>query len=64
MVLRTDKIENERKRLGYTKRAFSEFLGIHETTYHTIIRKKTTTFNGISRIAEKLGFDPKDLLTQ
>jgi len=62
MKLRIEKLEKERETMGLTKRAFAALLGMHESSYGMILKRKTTTFTNLSYIAEKLELDPKDLL--
>ena len=63
MQVNTYKLEKERVRRSLRKRAFAELLGVHENTYHYILKTRSTSLSTITSFAAKLDFDPKDLLT-
>ena len=63
MKLNIRKLESERERLKMRKAEFSQYLGLSPTAYDKIFGKQSTTLKTITKIADALYLDPKDLLT-
>jgi transcriptional regulator with XRE-family HTH domain len=57
------KIECERKRLGWSKSLLSKNCGFSISTYNKIIENGSTTIKTLTKIAETLHVDPRDLLS-
>jgi len=62
MRLNIEKLETERRRKNLSKEAFSEFLGLHRTSYGKILKHESTTIKTLNWIAEKLHVNPLRLL--
>jgi len=63
MKLNSIKLESERERLGLSKTGFAAKIGMSVSAYCRMIAGSKTKITTISRIAEALHYDPKDLLT-
>ncbi len=55
------KIEDARKRKGYSKKALSKIVGIHPTYYTLIIQGKHRYAPTIARIAIAVGLKPESV---
>lgn len=54
-----------RQRLGISQEAFADVLGVHRTYMGGMERgERNLTLRTVERIAERLGVDPGDLLTE
>ena len=62
MKLNTQKIEGERLQKGMTKTAFSGKIGMSVSAYCRMLNGASTKIQTITRIANVLHYDPKDLL--
>jgi transcriptional regulator with XRE-family HTH domain len=62
MKINLEKIERERVRQGLTKSALAEKINITKSAYSDFVRRKATKLSTLVRIADALGYDPKDLL--
>ena len=63
MKMNIDKIERERKRQGLTKTEMALKMGMSRQAYWDFINNGSTRLSTLTKIAEILEFDPKDLLT-
>ena len=62
MKINTTKIEKYRKRAQMTMAAFAKLIGIQTSTYFYIIKKATTKFKTVDKIAKVMDVESKDLL--
>jgi len=64
MKINVEKIEKERKRQGLTATELAEKIGVTRQAYFKFVhRGGSTKLSTLTRIAEAIDFDPKDLLT-
>jgi predicted transcriptional regulator len=63
MKLDSRKLEAERTRLSLSKTGFARKIGMSVSAYGRMIQGSKTKITTITRIANALHYDPKDLLT-
>ena len=56
------KIEKERERLGITAMELAQKIGVTRQAYSSFLQTGSTKLSTLTKIAEVLDFDPKDLL--
>lgn len=62
MEIYVEKIEKFRKSNKWSMLEFATKIGIATSTYFYIIRKKTTTFKTLAKVAKIMDVEEKDLL--
>lgn len=62
MRVNIEKLEAERYRIGESQYVFAERFGMKQTTYSAIINRESTTMKSLTKIADALYLDPRDLL--
>lgn len=62
MKINIEKIEKERLRKIISKPELAALAGISRQTYYDFLKSGSTKLSTLTRIAEILDFDPKDLL--
>ncbi len=63
MKLNSIKLEAERDRLNLSKTKFAKRIGMSVSAYCRMLDGASTKITTITRIADALHYDPKDLLT-
>ena len=62
MKINIAKIEKERERQKFTQTKLAMLIGITKQAYSCFLKRGSTKLGTLTKIAEVLDFDPKDLL--
>ena len=62
LKLHVEKMERERGRLGFSKAEVERRAKLKQSAYSKIILRRATSISTLSRLADALYLDPKDLL--